>query len=476
MLGVGMTSMPPTPGIIRGHRWDCPHGIWKGAKTPELLAGTKWSSLHTNSLYRSMKHSITHALSWDQVCEYIIEPYARLQAPEACRVPPRSARYPGAYINKLRNKMSQFQGRDPLYTLQYMWTYARSGIFVAIRDSRVQLFVPFCNPNYVNSWTSEARNVLPKKDLPPDRWWCNGWMLCEKCPTNFVGDTWLTTVANMLDSACKQGMYDMDMIINKRDTPCVRIDGIDPMNPMDINLPRVADCRRMIPVFSFFTGAAYADVAMPHPVDWQRLTGRVYAQANPQALVKERPDVYWAHKDPKAVFRGSMTGIGTDSTTNQRAYLCSLQSAKLDAALTGGNVRFKVHPATRAVQVSTWRASARHFIPMEDQQDDYRWGICIDGHSAADRMGRLFSGRQAVLKIAAPRFALAECAWISDFLHAWEHFVPVKHDLTDLMDGISWLDAHDNEALAMADRCRAMSEQFVQLESVLEWWRIVSSM
>ena len=100
----------------------------------------------------------------------------------------------------------------------------------------------------------------------------------------------------------------------------------------------------------------------------------------------------------------------------------------------------------------------------------------MDGHSAADRMGRLFAGRQAVIKVDSPQFALAQCAWISDFLHAWEHYVPVKSDLSDLSDSINWLEAHDDEARAIAGRCKAMSEQYVHRTGVLEWWRIVSSM
>ena len=476
MCAALLTSTSPTVGVLRGHSWRCPHRILDGSDSPRKLEATQWNSLCTNSLYRNMKHSVTTALSWDQVLEFIIEPLRMLAPPDTCKRSYHSLVYSGAYINQLRSRMDRFHGRDPIYTMQYMWNRARSGIFVSIRNSRLELFVPFCNVNYTNTWTSDARAALPKKHLPPDRWWSNGWMLCEKCPSNFIGDTWVTTVGNMLMSACKAGMYDIDFIVNKRDTPCVRVDGADPMNPLDINLPSVVNPSALLPVLSFYTGAEYADISMPHPVDWQRVTGRYFAQASVRPPVQQRPDVYWEHKVPVAVFRGSMTGIGACKRTNQRAYLCSLQSKNLDARLTGVNARFKVDPFTRAISSAQRSDTAGAFMDIEDQQENFRYGVCIDGHSAVDRMGRLFNGRQAVLKVESPKCALAPHAWISDFLHAWEHYVPVSADLSDLDASICWLKERDDCASGMANRCKYMNKHYVCQEAIIDWWRLVSSL
>jgi len=301
-------------------------------------------------------------------------------------------------------------------------------------------------------------------------------MLCEKCPSNFIGDTWVTTIGNMLMSACNEGMYDMDFIVNKRDTPCVRLDGADPMNPLDVNLPNLVDVSALIPVLSFYTGSEYADVPMPHPVDWQRVTGKCFAQASVRPPVQQRPDVYWEHKAPIAVFRGSMTGIGTCSRTNQRAYLCSLQNDNLDARLTGSNSRFKVDPFTRGIFSAQRDITTGGFMDMNEQQENFRYGLCIDGHSAVDRMGGLFNGRQAILKVASPNCALAPHAWLSDFLHAWEHYVPVSANLSDLDASICWLQENDKCAQGMASRCAYMNKHYLCAAAMTDWWRLLSSL
>lgn len=470
-----LTSVSPTPGILRGHSWRCPHRILDGSKSPDKLRATNWSTHYTNSAFRGMKHAVTTALTWDQVLEFILEPYRTL--PLICRPrnPCKSEVFCGSYVNLVRSRMARFQARDPLYTMQYMWSRARSGIFVSIRNSRLELFVPFCNTNYMNSWTSDAREVLPKNDLAPTHWWSNGWMLCEKCPSNFVGDTWVTTIGNMLMEACKNGMYDIDFVINKRDTPCARLDGCDPMNPMDINLPRTVDVSQLLPIFSFFSGPEYADVTMPHPVDWQRLTGRYFAQACEQKPVQTRPDVYWEHKAKQAVFRGSMTGIGSCAKSNQRAYLCSLPIQNLDAELTGTNSRFKVDPRSRAITKAHRAVATAQFMDFNEQQEEYRYGVCIDGHSAVDRMGRLFNGRQAILKIASPCFALAPNAWLSDFCFAWEHYVPVENSLCNVEASIRWLIDNDKHAQRLAARCAEMNQRYVSVSAITDWWRLVSS-
>lgn len=115
-------------------------------------------------------------------------------------------------------------------------------------------------------------------------------------------------------------------------------------------------------------------------------------------------------------------------------------------------------------------------MPLPEQQENYKYGICIDGHSAADRMGFLFNGRQAILKVDSPIFSLAGKAWISDFIFAWEHYVPVKKNLTDLQIGINWLQKNDENAVKMANRCKKMHETYFCKPTILEWWKTVSSL
>ena len=133
---------------------------------------------------------------------------------------------------------------DVLYSMQYAFNYCRSGIFVSIRDAKIQLFVPFCNAQYVNTWSENVRHSFApsRTGLPPCNWWMNGWMLCDEIPEQVWGDHWVTAIRNMVRNCC---VVDCDFIINKRDCPLVRKDCGDPMNPFD-PATKVVDPKRLV--------------------------------------------------------------------------------------------------------------------------------------------------------------------------------------------------------------------------------------
>ena len=463
-------------GVLRGHTNTCVHNISKGHDTLEDLDSTNWRSFDTNPQFPGMSHSVTLALTMDQVREYILEPYERLP-PKITSPMPSSCRYSGAYVAMMRSRIGRFNKGDVALTLSYMWKYCRSGIFVSIRGCRLSLFVPFCNKDYCNTWSPRVLARLPKSELPPGRWWCNGWMLCEMQPEHIWGDTWVCALRNMLESSCSTGkMGDCDFIINKRDTPCVRYDGKDPMNPFD-KLPRVIDASALIPVLSFNGGREYADICCPLAVDWCRATGKVYAQKKPLDAYKPTDDVYWEHKEKIAVWRGSMTGVGIDNNTNQRAYLCSLKSPLLNCKLTGSNARWKVCPYTKDVYRSSFNNALHgNFMKITEQQNNYRYGICIDGHGAADRTGELLNGRQGILKVSSPACTLGHSMWLDDLFFAWEHYVPVSADLCDLTKHIQWLIDDDQRCITLARNCKAAHAQYLDISGIIEWWVVASNL
>jgi len=47
--------------------------------------------------------------------------------------------------------------------------------------------------------------------------------------------------------------------------------------------------------------------------------------------------------------------------------------------------------------------------------------------------------------------------WYYDRIHPWEHFVPVKSDMSDLIEKIEWAHSHDAEAHAIAQNGRAFA-------------------
>ncbi len=58
-------------------------------------------------------------------------------------------------------------------------------------------------------------------------------------------------------------------------------------------------------------------------------------------------------------------------------------------------------------------------------------------------------------------------------LIAWEHYIPVRNDLSDLLDKINWARSHDSEARKIANNARAFALQRLMPQHILEYCRAV---
>ncbi|XP_038673679.1 protein O-glucosyltransferase 2 isoform X3 [Scyliorhinus canicula] len=76
---------------------------------------------------------------------------------------------------------------------------------------------------------------------------------------------------------------------------------------------------------------------------------------------------------------------------------------------------------------------------------NYKYQINIDGTVAAYRMPYLLAGGGAILK--------QDSVYYEHFyndLRPWQHYIPFKNDLSDLLDKIQWAKSHDEEAKMIA--------------------------
>ena len=456
-----MTTRQWPAGILRGHSGVCPHRMWRVcSKTPGALQQA------SNPDYRHLTHAVTMAVHIEQVRTMIFAPYCLLPKPR------KALRH--VRVGRL---VQYFHHGDFVDSVLWMWHKCRSGIAVSIRNNTVVLFVPFCNPDYQNTWSPSAHAQTPQCGLPASRWWANGWTLCgDKVSSQLWSDTGVCALQHMLMTACSEKkLSDCDFIINKRDSAVVRRDGCDALNPLD---PYQTPMYRpaLVPILSLYTGDQFADIAMPLPSDWQRLTRGTFNAQHPQPPVVLPRLIPWHKKRDCAVFRGSLTGAGNCARTNQRIALLQLHNGTtLDLQGTSMNARWRYCPLQRKIvipqdipNVGPW-----HRIPLHKQQETYRYTVTIDGHSGADRLASLMYGAQCVLKVDAPQHALCPETWASQRMHAWEHYVPVHADLTNLEQRLCWAQHAHSARSRMLEHCKAWSLQ--ERENVLEWWTNITA-
>lgn len=78
----------------------------------------------------------------------------------------------------------------------------------------------------------------------------------------------------------------------------------------------------------------------------------------------------------------------------------------------------------------------------------------MDGTVAAYRLPYLLAGGGMVLKQDSPYYE-----HFYGQLRAWEHYVPVKRDLSDLVDRVSWALGHDEEAYEISNKAREFANE-----------------
>jgi hypothetical protein len=111
---------------------------------------------------------------------------------------------------------------------------------------------------------------------------------------------------------------------------------------------------------------------------------------------------------------------------------------------------------------------AKNYTSQPDMVRKYRWLLDIGGAGYSGRTKfLLFSGRP--LLMVERRYV----EYFTDDLKPWEHYIPVKEDLSDLVDKHEWLKHNDGEALRIAARAKEYALKNFTMDAILERFRRV---
>ena len=178
----------------------------------------------------------------------------------------------------------------------------------------------------------------------------------------------------------------------------------------------------------------------------------------------------WSDRENVAFWRGSTShdDRGLDQQPIRepkdipRVALCILlaSSQHADVGLQSWQIG---QPSPHVVEEFLSQAGLRRpFLPMLSHAK-YKFLIDVDGYANAWSLLEKFLLGSCVLKIAS-RYE----QWFYSELAAWTHYVPVKEDLSDLVERLDWCLTHDREAeqIAQAGQLFAMRQT---CEAADEW-------
>jgi hypothetical protein len=297
---------------------------------------------------------------------------------------------------------------------------------------------------------------------------------------NNEGDTNVGNVKNMLEELCNQReVPDIEFFINRRDFPILTTDGTEAYNHIwdSEQFPLVShDYPKYIPILSMVTSDRFADIPMPTYEDWARV------QANFGILFPESCNMTnhsfnknWDSKQPTAVFRGSSTGCGTTIDTNIRLKLAYLSTKTpidqnkipyLDAGITKWQTRARKLQGVKYLQ--TINTSTLPFTLVKKltptEQSNYKYIINVDGHVSAFRLSLELNMGSVILLVDSPWRI-----WYKNMLVPYTHYVPVKKDLSDLIDQIKWCRDNDDKCKIIVQNAEKFFNTYLQGNGILDY-------
>lgn len=408
---------------------------------------------------------------------------------------------------------------DVLSTFEYMFHKFKKGLFFQIRNNELKTFLPFSKINYQNNWghliqidpmfgkdkndlfrfrsmldTINKGTKYENYDINFQRnfeeWYANNGLFRFEYPLQEFDSGYPMLYDMLLCLSKERKLPDTDGFLNKRDFPIVNQDRTEPYyhlfghgQPIEPKYQKQFD--RFLPIWSMNSGDKNLDWKIPTWEDWRffeyQRHGKVFTEKKNNS--KTYPHVNDFHLDfdaklPVAVFRGSSTGIGVTSKTNQRLFVCELSSKPenqdkrdgqpfLDAKITNFNRRPRKRindPYIRTIDIQKYKNLLGEELNYVEQSR-YKYILHIPGHSCAYRLTiELFFGSVILY------FPSETTLWYFDMLEPYVHYIPMKsYDKDCIFSTIQWCKENNDKCREIAKNAREFAFKYMNSEYALDY-------
>lgn len=393
------------------------------------------------------------------------------------------------YFPVIWHKNENLDSRSVLNTFNYLFYKFKRGLFIRIANNELQSFQPFININFKNEFSdlfqidqkkfkntagylkhlSELFDINITQKNAVEKWEDNYFDSVYERDNNMI-------LLNMFQNLCKERYVpDIEFFINDI-RPLMKVDGTEPYNhiwgskhqPLKSHL-----YTKYAPILSGSGSDMYADITIPTYEDWSRIQYGKTSGVFP-LICREYPDIEltpWSKKFNRAVFRGSLTGSGVTPETNQRFKAFVISNEKrdlLDVGITEWNIRprkienFKYMKTIEPIKIE--KIPQKDKLGLQEQSIYYKYILILEGDSAAFRLSYQLSSGSVIL-LAASQWHL----WFSHMIKPYEHYVPIKENLSDLITQIEWCKSNDDKCSEIAKNARTFYDKYLGRKGVLDF-------
>jgi hypothetical protein len=469
-----------------------------------------------NKKYKNFKQFIYTAGDWDDINEKILLNRNNINKEKSYKFSLSKIREDNIFYNSkdkefkinkeyvnnlLKNKLyKNIDDKSMFNTLKYMFYKIRNGIFIKIKNNELKLYVPFHNTKFKNDWyslidmdkneiinynNSKNKNFKKKYNMNYDK---KKW-IGDNCIINsskFRNSKLVNAGAFyvMLKELCdKRIVPDVEFFYNHRDYPILKKDLTEPyidiFNEENVKIKNYKYDKYM-PIVNTCKRKNYLDILIPTSDDWEIVNKTINIGLCREIYSNfKNPNLDWEEKIPTAIFRGAATNCGYDENTSPRinAHMLSkkwesdnnfnennkIDGVKfLDAGVTYiwyDDIKKKGENKIKFIKTF----DTANYIPMEDQAK-YKYILNIDGSVTAYRLAIELSYNSCILKVKSEYFT-----WYSHLLKEYEHYIPIKEDLSDLAEKIKWCKNNDDKCKKIAINSKKFFEKYFKKKILLDY-------
>jgi hypothetical protein len=414
------------------------------------------------------------------------------------------------YINEYFKLYNNIDYISVYNSFKYIFDKFKKGIFVMIRNNKLVIYMPFSNVHYKNNWekfiyfSSEEkkllednnynkikhilnRNIIEFQKKYPEQfrgrkinfnrssWYANNCIFRNEFPM-YEGELNTNIYKNMIDELLKERTIpDIEFFINDRDFPILKKDLTEPYHHIfdsdSIKIEKEYIVDKMCPIFSQSITNDFADLLIPTNDEWKMASNKFFTSGCGNEYKKESIDKWnydWKSKIGKCIFRGGATGCGTRIDNNMRLKACDLSVDRpdiLDAGIVDWKARMRKvkDEPMHIIDTNKLRFKLKNKI-NNIEKSNYKYILYIDGYVSAYRLASELSMNSCILIVKSPYKM-----WFSDLLVEYKHYIPIKHDLQDLIPQIEWCIKNDKKCEKIANNAKKFYEKYLTKDGLFNY-------
>ena len=409
--------------------------------------------------------------------------------------------------------------KSVINTFNYLFQKFGSGIYIQIKNGKLESFIPFINTDFVNDWANLIN--LPKKYKTIEEYfldkqkelggklkymknkdlWSASNCLLHTDKQNSINDSHWSEIYQMISETCKvHKIDDVDFFINIKAFPLLRNDFCEPYEYIYGKNKFLTShyYSSYHPILSISTNNNFGDLPYPSAVDWKIITQEIFRNScdtkylYENCNIRERKfedsnseteecvqhNLEWNDKENILYFFGDSSSCGV-GVNNIRLNLIDLGSRNLDlmsCTLTKFSRRNKINLETHEMEFdksSDFKFNIydeyvkRHNFKTfkEGKHGRYKYLISVPNYGVDLELPYYLSLSALVFKVDNEYLT-----WYDNLLKPYQHYLPVKKDLSNLVSLIKWANSHQETCHKIARNGYIAFKKFFNRNNILEYW------